>query len=324
MCENPLMRIGVSLRSTYSSEPRTGARWMIERARAARDAGLDSLFVGDHHSTGPGAYYQNVPILARLLAEWDSRPAASVAERPAASVAERPCGALYLLPLWNPVLLAEQIGTLASIARGRFIMQTAIGGGAPQFAGMGASLRGRAARFEQGLDIVRRLLAGETVSAPYDGITISDARVAPLTPEPLEVWIGGSAEVAIERAARLGDGWLANANHTLAEARTQAAFYLERCAELGKTPTAVAIRRDVHVGASAEDAARVAEPVIAAGYRGFPTEACTYGDAEQVAERLRAFADAGFTDIIVRQLADDQADAVASMERLARVREFLA
>lgn len=316
MCENPLMRIGVSLRSTYSSEPRTGARWMIERARAARDAGLDSLFVGDHHSTGPGAYYQNVPILARLLAEW--------AERPAASVAERPVGALFLLPLWNPVLLAEQIGTLASIAGGRFIMQTAIGGGAPQFAGMGASLRGRAARFEQGLEIVRRLLAGETVSAPYDGITISDARVAPLTPEPLEVWIGGSAEVAIERAARLGDGWLANANHTLAEARTQAAFYLERCAALGKTPAAVAIRRDVHVGASAEDAARVAEPVIAGGYRGFPTEACTYGDAEQVAERLRAFADAGFTDIIVRQLADDQADALASTERLAAVRALLA
>ena len=80
----------------------------------------------------------------------------------------------------------------------------------------------------------------------------------------------------------------------------------------------------MHVGATADDAARVAEPVISAGYRGFPPEACTYGDAEQVAERWRAYADAGFTDIIVRQLADDQADALASIERLARVRELLA
>ena len=47
---------------------------MVERAGAAAAAGLDSLFVGDHHGTGPGTYYQNVPILARLLAEWGERP----------------------------------------------------------------------------------------------------------------------------------------------------------------------------------------------------------------------------------------------------------
>ncbi len=302
------MRIGVSLRSSFGTDPRTGARWMIERARVARDAGLHSLFVGDHHATGPGAYYQNVAILGRLLAEWGPQPV----------------GALYLLPLWNPVLLAEQIGTLAAIADGRFIMQTAIGGGAEQFAGMGMPLKGRAARFEEGLDIVRRLLAGESVTARYGDVGISDAQVAPLTPEPLEVWIGGSADVAIAHAARMGDGWLANANHTLAEAHDQAAFYVDQCNELGRVPTAVAIRRDVHVGADAADAARVAEPVISAGYRGFPPDACTYGDAEQVADRLRAYGEAGFTDIIVRQLADEQADALASIERLATVRELLA
>jgi len=80
----------------------------------------------------------------------------------------------------------------------------------------------------------------------------------------------------------------------------------------------------VHVGASAQDAARVAEPVIHAGYRGFPPEACTYGDAAAVAGALRAYADVGFTDVIVRQLADDQSDALASIERLAEVRALLA
>ena len=96
------MKVGVSLRSGYAPmDARTGARWLVERARAARDAGLDSLFIGDHHNV-PVPYYQNVPMLGRLLAEWDDRPA----------------GALFLLPLWHPVLLAEQIGTLASIAAG--------------------------------------------------------------------------------------------------------------------------------------------------------------------------------------------------------------
>jgi alkanesulfonate monooxygenase SsuD/methylene tetrahydromethanopterin reductase-like flavin-dependent oxidoreductase (luciferase family) len=292
------MKIGVSLRSGYATEARTGARWMIERARAANDAGLDSLFVGDHHSTAPGVYYQNVPILGRLLAEWGDRPA----------------GALFLLPLWHPVLLAEQIGTLASIATGRFVMQTAIGAGAEQFAAMGVALRGRAERFEKSLDTVRRLLAGEEV----DG-----ARIAPVTPEPLEVWIGGTADAAIDRAARLGDGWLAGPEAVPDDARRQVATYLERCSVHGRTRTAVAIRREIHVGADADDAERVAGPVVGGGYRGFHPDAFVSGNVEQVAARFRELAEMGYTDVIVRQLASEQSDAVASIERLAEVSELL-
>ena len=196
------MRIGASLRSGYMHiDAREGARWTIERARAARDAGLDSLFVGDHHNV-PVPYYQNVPMLGRLLAEWD----------------ERPAGALFLLPLWHPVLVAEQIGTLASIARGRFILQCAIGGGAPQFGAFGISEKQRPSRFEAALDIVRRLCAGEEVSseAPY---RIERARIAPVPPEPLEVWIGAAAPVAIDRAARLGDAFLVGPEATPSQAR---------------------------------------------------------------------------------------------------------
>jgi alkanesulfonate monooxygenase SsuD/methylene tetrahydromethanopterin reductase-like flavin-dependent oxidoreductase (luciferase family) len=182
------MRVGVSLRSGYAvTDAREGARWMIERARAAREAGLDSLFVGDHHAV-PIPYYQNSPILGRLLAEWG----------------DAPCGALYLLPLWNPVLVAEQIGTLASIARGRFIMQCAIGGDPQQFAAMGADIRKRPSHFEASLDIIRRLCAGEEVTTD-DPYRIRAARIAPIPPEPLEVWIGGHAPAAIDRAARLGE-----------------------------------------------------------------------------------------------------------------------
>src|SRR5437660_1237076 len=95
---------------------------MVERAAAAAVAGLDSLFVGDHHATGPVPYYQNSAVLGRLLAEWGDRLA----------------GALYLLLAWNPVLVAEQVGTLAALAGGRFVLQCAVGAGA-QLAAMGAA-----------------------------------------------------------------------------------------------------------------------------------------------------------------------------------------
>jgi alkanesulfonate monooxygenase SsuD/methylene tetrahydromethanopterin reductase-like flavin-dependent oxidoreductase (luciferase family) len=293
------VRVGVSLRTGYAiDDHRLGAQWVIERAAAARDAGLDSLFVGDHHATGAVPYYQIVPMLGRLLAEWD----------------ERPAGALMLLPLWHPVLAAEQLGTLAAIAKGRFILQCAIGGGHQQFEAMGADLRRRPSRFEAALDTIRRLLIGEEVGG---------ARVAPIPPEPLEVWIGASAKKAIDRAARLGDGWLANADAVPDEAREQAEQYREACEQHGRTPTAVAIRRDIHVGADARDAARVAEAVVTAGYRGFRPEACTYGSVEQVAERFAAYGEMGYTDLIVRHLADDQAEVLRSLERLAAVRELV-
>src|SRR5215213_1705712 len=97
------MRVGISLTSNYPNmtDPRQGARWMIERAAAARRAGLASLFIGDQHAS-PTPYYQNTPMLGRLLAEWG----------------EAPAGCLFLLPLWHPVLVAEQIGTLAAVAQG--------------------------------------------------------------------------------------------------------------------------------------------------------------------------------------------------------------
>src|SRR5512146_2033169 len=115
------MRVGISLTSNHPgvTDPRQGARWMIERAAASRRAALDSLFVGDQH-VSPTPYYQNTPILGRLLAEWG----------------EAPSGCLFLLPLWHPVLVAEQIGTLAAIAQGRFIMQCGLGWGEARFAGM--------------------------------------------------------------------------------------------------------------------------------------------------------------------------------------------
>ena len=127
-----MIRIGISLTSTHANpDPRVGAASMIDRARAANAVGLDSLFVGDHHVT-PIPYFQNTAILGRLLAEWGSRPA----------------GALYLLPLHHPVMLAEHVGTLAAIAEGRFILQCAIGPDDRQLPAFGVGAKARVPRFE--------------------------------------------------------------------------------------------------------------------------------------------------------------------------------
>jgi alkanesulfonate monooxygenase SsuD/methylene tetrahydromethanopterin reductase-like flavin-dependent oxidoreductase (luciferase family) len=279
---------------------------MIERAAAAKQAGLASLFVGDHHVVGI-PYYQNTPMLGRLLAEWGDRPA----------------GALFLLPLWNPVLLAEQVGTLACIAEGPFIMQVALGDGSHQFASMGAAIKRRPSAFEANLDIIRRLLAGETVSADYP-LPIEAARIAPLPPEPVSVWIGAAADVAIERAARMGDGWLCGPEAPAAVAAERLSHYVAACRAIGREPGTLAIRRDVHVGADDADAHRVADPIVGAGYRGMAPDTPVVGGPESVAEQFAGLAAAGFSDVIVRHLADDQGEVLASIERLAAVQQLVA
>lgn len=288
------MRIGISIASSYNvTDARDGAAWMIERAKAAADAGLDSLFYGDHHVT-PGPYYQNTPILARALAEWHNAPA----------------GALYLLPFRHPVLLAEEIATLACIMPNRFIMQCAIGYGDREFAAFGINPKHRPSRFEECLDILRRLWAGETVS--HSGRwQIEKAHISPTPPTPVEVWIAASAKPAIERAARLGDGWLAAPGLSQAEARESLDYYRECAERVGRQPGVAAIRRDIYVGADAAEAQAVAGPIVAGGYRGFPADATVVGDVERVAEEFRRYAAMGYSDVIVRNLVADQARALA-------------
>lgn len=301
------MKVGISITSAYQvDDVRDGARQMIDRARAAAGAGLDSLFVGDHHVV-PSPYYQNTPMMGRLLAEWDHRDA----------------GALFLLPLWNPVLAAEQIATLACVAEGKFIMQCGLGRDDYQFNAMGANIKYRPSAFEQSIDCLRRLWVGESVS--LDGRwKFKDAKISPLPPEPVEVWIGASAPVAIERAARIGDAWLADPSMTLDQAAKAMEIYQAALQKHGKpVPDTIAIRRDIYVAESAEEAEQTISLIREKGYRGFNPDSLVIGDAESVANTFRQFGELGYTDIIVRNLQRDPAMAVASTERLALVKEVL-
>jgi len=302
------MRLGISLTTNHpdAKDPRQGARWIIERTAAARRAGLDSLFVGDQHAS-PTPYYQNTPMLGRLLAEWGAAPA----------------GCLFLLPLWHPVLVAEQIGTLAAIAQGPFIMQCGLGWGEDRFAAMGANMKTRPSVFEEALDMVRRLLAGEVVSSSRR-FRIAEARLALRPAEPVEVHVGASAPPAIDRAARLAEGWIASPGLTREEARAQADFYRERCAAYGKQPGSIVLRRDIYVGETSSEAQQVLQQALGRGYRGMAAEALIAGSVDEVAEQFRSFGEIGYTEILVRHLTNEQPKVLGSLERLAAVRTAIA
>lgn len=302
------MRLGISITSGHPGlGDREAVQAVIERARVAAAADLDHLSLGDHHATGEFLpYVQNVPAVGRLMADWPS---------------DKQIGLLVLLPLWNPVLAAEQIGTLAAMSDVPFILQTGIGDGAQQFDAMGASLTTRGRATDTAIDVIKRLFAGDTVDAPELGI--SAATIRPRPPQPVEWWIGaGTAPAAIARAAREGDAWYVSPGLDGEALATAADSYRQACSRHGATPR-IALRRDVLVGDDHAATTRVARSVIEAGYRGLDRQIIA-GGVTEVAGRCAAFASVGVTDIVARTITVDQPTALRSIELLGEVRRALA
>jgi alkanesulfonate monooxygenase SsuD/methylene tetrahydromethanopterin reductase-like flavin-dependent oxidoreductase (luciferase family) len=119
---------------------------------------------------------------------------------------------------------------------------------------MGANIRTRP-RLSRKLDIVRRSLGGRNGEfrpavpdhASEPGAASGRARRG---------LIGASAAPAIDRTARLAEGWIASPGLTPEEARVQADLYRERCAAYGKEPGAIVLRRDIYAGESSPEARR--------------------------------------------------------------------
>ena len=108
-----------------------------------------------------------------------------------------------------------------------------------------------------------------------------------------------------------------------AAAAQQLNQYRQACAEFGRSPSAVAIRRDIFIAADAAEAAAFKQRMVTKGYRGFAEDAILAGTPETVAVEFATLAEMGFTDIIVRNMSADQGEALATIEGLAEVKRIL-
>ena len=111
---------------------------------------------------------------------------------------------------------------------------------------------------------------------------IAEASLALRLADPVEVWIGASAPPAIDRAARLAEGWIGSPGLTREEAREQADLYRERCIAYGRQPGAIVLRRDIYVGELSSEAQAVLQQALGRSYRGMPAEALIAGSVDEV------------------------------------------
>jgi alkanesulfonate monooxygenase SsuD/methylene tetrahydromethanopterin reductase-like flavin-dependent oxidoreductase (luciferase family) len=188
------MTISVSLRIPHrlADGPADRLRTFIDLVEQST---IDGVTVGDHVSFHDGTGYDGL-IQAAALATMSDRL--------------RIWTAVYLLALRHPVTVARQVASLASLAPGRFVFGVGLGGDDPhelEVCGIDPKRRGR--RLDACLDIVRALLAGETVTSTDDELSIPGAVIRPTPDPPVPIVVGGRSDAALRRAGRAGDGWLA-------------------------------------------------------------------------------------------------------------------
>lgn len=170
--------------------------------------------------------------------------------------------AILLLTLLNPVEVAENAATLDAIAGGRFVLGVGIGYRAVENAAFGVTQK-RADLFERKLDIVRRLLHGDSVTSSGEGFELADARLSLLPDRPPPIWIGADSDAAVRRAARLGDAWFVGPHTRLDELERQMRLYrAARAAHSLPAAPATPVIKEVCVAATDQAALEVARPYL--------------------------------------------------------------
>jgi len=109
-----------------------------------------------------------------------------------------------VLPLHDPVKIAEQIGVLDLMSGGRLEVIFGAGYVASEFARFGVSLRDRGRLLDQGIDIILRALRGERFEASGREVFV---RPLPVQKPETILLVGGGVEASAKRAARLGLGF---------------------------------------------------------------------------------------------------------------------
>jgi alkanesulfonate monooxygenase SsuD/methylene tetrahydromethanopterin reductase-like flavin-dependent oxidoreductase (luciferase family) len=227
----------------------------LEQVALARELGLSSVWAGQHFLSHPFQMFQSVPLLARMAAEAQGMTVGT---------------AIVLLTLLNPVEVAENAATLSAIADGNYVLGVGFGyrGVENDAFGVSAVPKGeRAPWFEAKLDVVRRLLAGETVTASGHGFELTEARLALVPDQPPPVWMAANGDRAVRRAARLADAWFVNPHTRLEELERQMGIFREERVAAGLGPaTAGPVLKEVCVAATDEAAVEIARPYLKGKY----------------------------------------------------------
>jgi probable F420-dependent oxidoreductase len=117
---------------------------------------------------------------------------------------------VFVLPLRHPIAVARTVVTLDRLSGGRVILGAGVGWLEEEFAAVGQSFHTRGRRTDEMIDVIRRLFREQAIEHHGEFFDFEAVRFEPKPLEPggIPIEIGAASRTALERAGRLGDGWI--------------------------------------------------------------------------------------------------------------------
>ena len=209
---------------------------LVEQAELCEEVGFDGFYFTEHHQQEDG--YLPAPVLMAGMIGMRTR-----------RIKVGTC--VLLAPLYHPVRLAEDIAVVDQATRGRMVAAVGIAYQPHDFDAFGVPIKQRAGRTEECVEVLRKAWTGQPFSYPSRYHTIEDVRV---TPRPYQdggppIWMAGWVPAGLERAGRMGDGWIADPIQSLPVIKDYATQYRAEAKKHGRKPYVV-LMRDCVIGDS--------------------------------------------------------------------------
>jgi probable F420-dependent oxidoreductase len=115
---------------------------------------------------------------------------------------------VMVLPQRPTALVARQAADLDLLSGGRLRLGVGAGWNHVEYEALGYDFRGRGARQEEQIDVLRRLFTEPVVDFTGSFHRIDRASLNPKPGRPIPIWLGGFSEAAFDRAARIADGFI--------------------------------------------------------------------------------------------------------------------
>ena len=181
-------------------------------ARAAEEAGYDSMVIPDsicyprdavseypYNPDGSREFLEDKPFL---------EPFSLIPALGAVTSRLRFITFVVKVPVRNPVLLAKQATSTAVLTGNRLVLGVGTSPWREDYDVLGVDWANRGRRLDESIAILRGLAAGGYFEYQGKDFALPAVKIAPVPTEPIPVLIGGHADAALRRAARLGDGWM--------------------------------------------------------------------------------------------------------------------
>lgn len=297
------MKIGIAIPQIFPSsvvEPQAIARWLAK----AESLGYYGGWVQEQ-VLGNVATLDPIPLLSY---------AAALTSRMKLGTS------VMLTVLRNPVTLAKSLASLDQLSQGRLMLGVGLGGYADIYAAFGMSRRGRAQRFEEGMQLIKKLWTEDQVTFQGRFWQLDNRSI---DPKPLQkphppIWFGTRSAQALRRAVRLGDGWMGAGATPTSAFKDELKLVRQLLEEEGRDPATFALSKRVYVAVD-ENKKRAGDKLQEwfGRYYGNPEMALqvsVFGNEEECVDGLGEVAAQGIQLLMVNPLFDFEEQA----ERLAK------